>query len=87
MTEYPSLGGELLKGVLAVVALPVVVLLLLLGPFGWLTLGAAVLLAGVIRGRESSERAPERTNCPHCGARNDVDATVCSYCEEPMDAA
>jgi len=75
--------------VFAVVA-AFLVLLYLLGPFGWIV--GAFVLYGVLRFADLSglfdEPSPQRKrNCPECGARIAVDRATCSYCEAPLSGS
>ena len=78
---------ELGKLVLALAILPIVFVLIVIGPLGWIVLAVfAIVVVYVVgkRGSEDGEGAPEKSNCPACGARITVDREVCDYCGEPL---
>ncbi|WP_254538074.1 hypothetical protein [Halomarina litorea] len=64
--------------------------LLVAGPLGLVFVGVLFLVAGVVGAKEGdggtvgSGGDAAKTNCPHCGARNDADADACHHCEEGL---
>ena len=83
--DYPPVLTELWKAGLAIFGLVLVVVLLGLGPVGWVILLCAVIVGGTIwRSGDSEGERLERVNCPNCGAPNTADDTACSYCEQPL---
>ncbi|SDM37574.1 zinc-ribbon domain-containing protein [Halogranum gelatinilyticum] len=62
-------------------------MVILLGPPGIVAaavFGAVVWAVWRATTYSSESTTPERTNCPSCGARNDVSAEVCGYCGDPL---
>lgn len=92
--ESTNVGLELGKAVLAVVLLVggswVLLVLLGMGPPGWLVLvlvlAVGYTLLSLYREDGETDRA-DRINCPNCGARLEADSERCDYCEEPLSAA
>lgn len=61
--------------------------MLALGPVGWVVLGGTALVVGYVvvpDGDGERDDPPPKTNCPACGARADVDAERCPYCERVL---
>ncbi|MFC7047325.1 zinc ribbon domain-containing protein [Halobacteriaceae archaeon GCM10025711] len=77
---------------LGIVLTGFLVLLLFLGPIGWIL--AVFLLAGVYlllkwSGLLSSPQqpTPSKVNCTSCGALNPVDQDTCSHCGNPLNSS
>lgn len=80
-TEY------VIFSVLGVILVSFALLLLTMGPVGWVVsaffvLSFIVLLrwSGVFAGRS----VQQPLNCPSCGAANSPDSTACEYCHQPL---
>lgn len=92
MTDVsPNAGVEIGKATLASVLLVVVVFALLLligvGPVGWILLFLLwVAVKFVISSWYGDDDVGgiDRTNCPNCGARIAADSDRCDYCTEPL---
>lgn len=68
------------------VGLVVSLVLLALGPLGWLAAGIVAFCALIYRAvrDDPAEQTPDRTSCPDCGAPNPVDAERCGYCDAAL---
>lgn len=83
--EYPSVLVEFGKLALAVLALYAAFVLAGFGPVGWVVIAVVVLGGGALWYSDGAgSDAPDRENCPECGAPNDPDAATCEYCETPL---
>ncbi|TMT86568.1 hypothetical protein E2L06_08110 [Haloterrigena sp. H1] len=81
-----SLGPTLIAVGFGIIVVPFLVMFVLaIGPFGWVLLGGAVIVLGIVislresAGYDDVDRT-NRTNCDDCGARIDADADTCEYC-------
>lgn len=67
-------------------ALVILLVVLALGPLGWIAAGVVAfcgLIYQAVRG-DTEEQTPDRTSCPDCGAPNATDAERCDYCDAAL---
>lgn len=67
-------------------ALLVLLVILALGPLGWVAAGTIAFGAMIYQALrdDPAEQSPARTSCPDCGAPNDPDAERCGYCDAAL---
>jgi Flp pilus assembly protein TadB len=72
--------------VLAGPALVVLVVLLAMGPLGWVAAGTIAFGTMIYRAvrEDPAEQTPDRASCLNCGAPNDPDAGQCDYCDATL---
>ena len=80
--EDVSVSREIVRALGAFVLIAVLVVLVLLGPVGWLVAGAIGLAALVLWRTVGSASVVPATgiNCPGCGGRLDAGAIACDRC-------
>jgi len=81
-----SLGPTLIAIGVGIIVVPFLVMFFLaIGPLGWVLLGGAVIVLGIVVSLRESPGYDDvdrrtRINCDDCGARIDADADTCEYC-------
>jgi len=84
-TETADSGGSqtgafLIGAGVAILVLPILTPIFVRNPFVWVLTGGILVAGGLVVLPGGGGTVIERTNCPTCGARMDVDDDACEYC-------